>query len=216
MTASPSTVSAFVLEATFSSSRTDAPALPVPKTGEAADDMLTFTRDRLRGPEGGRIARELARFLGANSAVWTWSRREALRELLVSVGARGALAALEALERSPRTDVSDEAEVVVREVLRQSPLATATLVTAFDRSRSVAVRSTVIRALGSVRDQLASSVVHQALDAHDPEVRESAIFALGEQEGRTAESVLRRRRETESNPVVVDAIEEVLSELESG
>lgn len=216
MTASPSTYSVFVPEPSFVSSRTDSPVLPVPTSGQACDDMLAFTRDRLRGPEGDRIARDLARFLGANSSVWTWPRRENLRSLLASVGERGAVAALQALERTPRTDVSDEVGVVLRKILRDSPSVATSLVRAYNRSRSVVVRATLVRALGSARQLPALSLVLRALDDAEPEVREAASFAVAEQDERAAKEHLRRRLQAEQNAVVREAIEEVLSELEAG
>ena len=73
---------------TSSSPRTYVASPPVPRTPGECDHLLDVTRTRMLSPDARPFfARQLARFLGAESTVWSRERREALREVLAADGA---------------------------------------------------------------------------------------------------------------------------------
>lgn len=198
------------------SPKTFYPPLPVPRTASECDHLLEATRRRMRSPEARPFfARELARFLGAGSSVWSQERREMLRTVLAEAGESGVDAVLEAVARTSRADSSDDAEAVLREVLVRSPAVASTLSRRFEQTTSPAVRASIVRALGESRMRLSPTLL-SAIDDADVEVRDAAATALGRQRGTTARAVLTRRLAREKSPAVRESIESALDELGSG
>lgn len=218
MSTSPATFFTATTAPSFpgSSPRTYLSPLAVPQTETEADALLDAMRRRLRIPEYRRFfARELARFIGANSTVWSAARRAALRNVLASAGDEALDAILEVVAANPRVDVSDEAEGVVREMIAQSPSFVSALIVRFDRVGAGAARATIVRALQDVSTRDAHLLAVRALGDAEPEVRDAAAAALARLGGADAQAILRRRLERERNPVVREAIEDALAELQA-
>jgi len=196
-----------------SSPRTYVASLPVPRTADECDHLLEVTRRRMLSPEARPFfARELARFLGAESTVWSRERRETLREVLAAAGESAIDAVLEAVAQTSRADVSDEAEAVLRDVVSRSPAIMPALCRRFQQATSPAARASSIRALRGMDARPARTLL-EALNDADLEVRDAAATALGRHGGLEAKTYLVRRLARERNEIVRESIQTALEEL---
>ncbi len=199
------------------SPRTYSASFSIPTTGEDCDRLLAAARHHMRRLEHQpALAKELARFLGANSSVWSVKRRTELRHLLAE--ADGAVdAVLNAVAEKPRADISDEAEAVLVKVLAQTPSSLSAFMRRFERDVSAASRASIVRAIGnsSVADA-ARRMMMMALADDDAEVRDAAATSLTHVGGTTVERALRHRLEREENAVVRESLQSALDDLSAG
>lgn len=120
--------------------------LAAPRTPEEADRLLSRVDELVqkgRVPAG--LPFELARFLGANSSAWTQQNRTRLRRALAGLERRVIDPLIQAMRALPRTDVLDEAELVLRNLAPTVGPRLRQLVE--ERGLEPAVRACVLRAL---------------------------------------------------------------------
>lgn len=191
-------------------------ALPIPRTGEDCERLLEQARSRMRVAEVRlHFAKELSRFLGAGSAVWTSARREALQELLASAGEDAIDPVLRAVMQTPRAEVTDDAEAVLAAIGRGSNALLEQLVARLDNAAAPSMRAVLIRSLSHVGKPISRAHFETALNDDDADVRDAAAIALGQLRLRDAKPALARRLEREKNPVVRESIKSAVEELEN-
>ncbi len=186
--------------------------LTAPRTTDEANALLSRVEQFLhRGQATSDLLADLARFLGGNSQAWTPANRARLRRALASVEGSGAIHAIVAtLQRFPRTDVLDEAELVFRALPPESMNSLKRLVE--ERALEPAARVCLLRGLARSGHGPAD-VVYAALNDPEPQLRDSAASLLAELGLGSARIHLQRRLERESNEMVRASIEEALASL---
>jgi HEAT repeat protein len=156
--------------------------------------------------------RELARFLGANSAAWTRTNRERLRVVLSDVGGGIVDPIVGAMIRLPRTDILDECEFVLRRLPKDALPEMWRLVQ--ERARLAAsIRAALLRASVRVDSTLSLPTLLAALYDPDSEVRETAASLFGEIGGTRAREALEGRLTRETDAAVVASLHEALESL---
>lgn len=205
----------FVTEERAASPRTFGLTVAIPRTGEECDRLLVQARIRMRMPEmRAPFAKELARFLGAGSTVWTMDRRHSLHVLLESAGEDAVEPVLASVARTPRAEVVDDAELVLAGFARQSSTNVRVLVQRLGSADSAPVRAALLRSLAAVGDPSATPSIERALDDDSAEVRDAAATAVSLLGGTNARSALSRRLGRERNPVVLASLKDALEQLE--
>lgn len=185
----------------------------VPENAADAAQLLEAARRRLSSEVSGvsALPRDLARFLGANSAAWSHQNRVKLRTLLASIGEAGIAAALAAVAERPRADVGDDAAEVLRLAVRRWPTLVGALEQRFDSARSP-VRATIVRGIASF--DVARALIVKALGDDDPEVRDAAAQALGRADA-SVRAILERQLGKEQHAIVRESIQMALDELDA-
>lgn len=161
------------------------------------------------------FAKELSRFLGAGSSVWTSACREALQELLASAAEDAIEPVLIAVARTPRSEVADDAEAVLAAIGRRSNALLEQLVARLDQAPSPSMRAVLIRSLSHVGGPISATHFEMALNDDDADVRDAAAIAIGQLGLRDAKPALARRLDREKNAVVRDSIKAAVEELET-
>jgi HEAT repeat protein len=170
----------------------------------------------MRNPEARALfARELARFLGAASRVWTAERRSRLRRLLQMAGDEAIGPVLVTIVQTPRAEVVDEGEAVLTALGRESSTLLRRLVDLLPRTAPPTARAALVQSLAGVSDPAAKAAIEFALNDESPEVRDAAASALAQIGGPDARSVLQRRLQRERNAVVSASLRAALEELEN-
>ena len=175
----------------------------VPQSETACDGMLAVAEWRMREQPALRdeVALDLARFLGANSHVWTTTRRARLDRLLVSAGTRHLGCVFATVASSPRDEVMDHAVRIIVAAAAEDESMSRALVHALTHSlrlavtESPAVREVMLRALANSRDPVAGEAKVRiafalAKDDPSPAVRDAAVQALSVMGGPDAVAIL--------------------------
>lgn len=190
--------------------------LPLPATPDQCDRFLDRAERRVRFADiRSDVACELARFLGVASALWTPDRRRRLRFLLVDAGEDAVEAILAEVARSPRPEVSDDAEIALRAIQNRHPAASEKLAARLTSDPHSAVRATLVHVLDEAPGRSAIDALVRALDDPDADVRDAAAQALSRHPGCEVETALKQRLRRERNAIVVDSIQSALEELAS-
>jgi hypothetical protein len=189
------------------------PLLP-PKTAEEADALLSRVERLLLKSQATRDwIPELTRFLGANSQAWTAANRSRLRHILASGDDGGVLnAVISTIRRVPRTDVLDEAELVLRALPSDHLTRLSGLVG--ESGLEPAVRACLLRAVARSGRGPAEIVV-ASLNDPEPEVRESAATLVGELRLARGREWLMQRLSREPSELVQAAIREAIASLDA-
>lgn len=196
----------------------------VPRTHEEARELLQHAARALRRNQAlAFVSRQLARFLGASSAVWTHERRAELRALLREAGPEGLLASLRAVADHPVAEVMDEATRIVEPFALAQPLAIVSLLDWPPITKpefqplasSAAVRVVAARALVGVDEPQIFESLLRALRDPSAEVRDAVVEVLARRGDARAASALRALLATEPDAVVRASIEAALEELGS-
>jgi hypothetical protein len=206
-------------------------AFTVPVAERDADAILAIAESRVKYlSESARLdlLADLARFLGATSRVWTTERRRRLEALLVDAGPLAVSPVLRSVITTPREEVIDDAVAVLAGIIEKHEGAAAMFAEALSPpptgiATAPIVREAMLRAI--VRGQCASAAATKLRVAYmlakvdtSPEVREAAVQALSEI-GRCDGApivleLLRLLRPGESDPIVVDTIDEAVEAIE--
>jgi HEAT repeat protein len=198
------------------SPRTFSVTMAIPTTGDECERLLDQAAHRMRNPEARALfARELARFLGAASSVWTAERRARLRRLLQTAGDEALGPILATIIQTPRAEVVDEAEAVLTALGRESITLLRQLVDLVPRTAPPTARAALVQSLAGVRDPTAKVAIEVALNDEAPEVRDAAASALARFGAHDSLPALQRRLQRERNAVVVASLRAALEELEN-
>jgi hypothetical protein len=214
MTASsPATENRATKHASGESPKTYGTTLPIPRTEAEASELLARVDSVLRGDRTpATLVLELTRFLGANSAAWSPQNRARLRRTLAGLDAATVIGAIvTTVQAHPRTDVLDEAELVLRALPPHAFDPLQRLVG--DRSLEPAVRACVLRAAARSADVDSASLLYETLNDPDSEVREVAAGLVADLEVPGGRIRLERRLEREANAMVQEALRDALASL---
>jgi HEAT repeat protein len=170
----------------------------------------------------------LAGFLGAASHVWVAARRLRLLAALARGGVLSVPPILEAVARTPREEVIDDAVAALGEIARRDASVLAGFVAAISTAWSRAnprppvldhasTRVVLVRVIGGTgrietRDERVAALAN-ALRDPSIEVRDAAIQALVSTQDRAAMRVLEMRLGTEPEPFLRNEITEAIAEL---
>lgn len=194
----------------------------VPDGDAAAATLLTRAAAAVRrNQEVERVSRQLARFLGAASHVWTYARKAELRAILRDAKWEGALAALWAVADRPHPEVIDEAARLLEAMAREQPLTIASLLDwppiAKPELQALAtypaVRVVAARALANVASSAVFESLLKALPDPSTEVRDAVVEVLAMRGDPAAVPALRARFSVEPAAVVRASIAEAIEEL---
>lgn len=184
-----------------------------PTTGEACDRLLDRASRILRLAGSIEIVEDLARFLGAASRVWTPARRQRLRTLIASAGEWSVAPVLAEVARHPRAEIVDEAQLVLRDLLRVAPQSAWKLAGAVLTHPNANVRALLAASLTHAREPQAHDALVRALDDVSPTVREAATWALANRGGRGVRRAIEVRIAKEADAKTREALRDALEEL---
>lgn len=195
-----------------SSPRTDRVSLAVPGTPEEAEALLSRVETLAnKSPIANDLLPELVRFLGANARAWTPRNRTRLRSVIASFGGEAIDAIVAAIRKTPRTDILDDAELVLRALPGAKNIALAHLVA--ERSLEAPVRACLLRALARSDGHGAAETVQHALHDPEPELRDAAAGLVAELGLPQARAILERRLDREPIASIQKSIRDALAEL---
>jgi hypothetical protein len=192
----------------------------IPRTEDECERVLNAADASAASPELSDSP-YLASFLGASSSLWTPARKDRLRGILARAGVEVTFPVLQAVARTPRQEVIDDAVDVLAEAGSRDERVLHVLARLLTDDPLVrdhaAVRATIARVLGRHRELGTREVRLVALASAllDPaaEVRDAAIQALGDSLDPVAIRLLERRRPNEEERFLVDAIDDALAAL---
>jgi hypothetical protein len=212
---SPATESTLTPRPSAGLSSLTSPLLAPPRTPDEAAQLLDAHERELRACSSGlreRPIRALLRFLGANSRAWPLEHRERLHNLLAAQGSSVVEPMLDALGRTPRTDVLDAAEAVLSRLPRgAAPRLGSEATNAYVVAPSV--RAIFLRA--AVRLDFAATamvLLRSLLDPSSPEIRAAAAALVGERRSKQLRPLLTKLLLAEAHPEVREALEQALDE----
>jgi hypothetical protein len=218
----PTTHTPAVPETTGTSPSAYETSFETPTTAEAADAILAAAARAVRNVDArSPLARELARFLGASSRVWSFARRERLRSLLLACRNEGLRATLVAVAECPVPEVMDEAELVIESLVSEAcelltgivdgrPISTPGFQTL---ASSPAVRAAIVRALAVAGPSTTTPALVRALQDEAAEVRDAAAQGLARRGDPGTKVELQHRLRSEPDAVVRESLEAALQEL---
>jgi hypothetical protein len=186
-----------------------------PTTPQEANDLLTRVERILeQGRATDGLLEQITRFLGANSAAWTPVNRARLRRALAGFDGTAAVEAIVAMmQRHPRTDILDEAELALRGLDADAAQYMQRLI-----GRAPGLEAGIrVRLLGAVvRLDPGGSAEPMYFALHDPEaeLREAAVALAVELELSNVRTWLQQRLDRESSATVKDAIRDALASFE--
>lgn len=193
------------------SPRTYSEAPGAPQTPDEATALLSRAERLLRSQGTSAPLLELTRFLGANSHAWTSANRARLRRLLASLGAEVIGAIVKTLMAHPRTDILDDAELVLRALPEGEARGLRALAT--QQGLPASVRACLLRAAVQARGPGSEELLLVALLDPEPEMRDAAASLVGELDLRKGRAILDRQLAREINAMVRDSIREALASL---
>lgn len=203
--------------------------IAIPMTESECDATLKAAEWRLKEGylDSSDIVRDLARFLGAGSHVWTGPRRVRLDRILSEASPVSVGPILQVVANSPREEVCDHAVRVLSAAIERDDSVAEQfyeiLVRTPERPQGLTapVRETMVRALsratGPSADNYRFSVLVNAVDDQAPAVREAAVNGLATHTPpnflRPVIDLLSRVREQEPNGAVAESTDEAIAEL---
>jgi hypothetical protein len=165
------------------------------------------------------LVRDLARFLGASSRVWTTPRRLRLEQLLIDAGPYCIGPVFDTVAAMPRDEVMDQAVSVLAAAATAHEEVAETLASLGDAPPAVnppAVREVILRSLvrasGPIARQAKLRIACRLATDPSPAVRDAAVQALaaiGKGEGHEIVlDLLKKLRAAEREPLVLESIDE--------
>jgi hypothetical protein len=193
------------------SPRTYSEARGAPQTPDEASALLSRAERlfRLQGTSAPLL--DLTRFLGANSHAWTSANRARLRRLLAGLGADVIGAIVRTLIAHPRTDILDDAELVLRALPEGEAASLRPL--AMQQGLPPSVRACLLRAAVHARGPGSEELLLTALVDPEPEIRDAAASLVGELDLPKGRAILHRQLARETSAMVRDSIREALASL---
>ena len=182
-----------------------------PRTPEEASALLSRAERIFRSGVTTEPLLELTRFLGANSHAWTPANRARLRRVIAGFGTAAIDAVVTTMHAHPRTDILDEAELVLRGLPPDSIGRVRRLVA--EQSLLPGVRACLLRAAVRAGGPGTAEVLYAALNDVEPELREGAASLVSEFDIPNGRTMLERRLARETNTFVKDTIRETLTFL---
>jgi hypothetical protein len=171
------------------------------------------------------LVRDLARFLGASSRVWTTPRRLRLEQLLADAGPYCIAPVFETVASMPRDEVMDQAVLVLAaaaDAHEEVASALAILGTLPPASNPPAVREVIVRSLarasGPVACHAKLRIAFQlGMSDPSPAVRDAAVQALamigGGEGAAIVLDLLEKLRAAEREPMVLESIAEAVDSV---
>jgi len=191
--------------------RTYSEAPGAPQTPDEASALLSNAERLLRSQGTSAPLLELTRFLGANSYAWTSANRARLRRLLGSLRAEVIGAIVKTLVAHPRTDILDDAELVLRALPEGEARDLRAL--AMQQGLPASVRACLLRAAVQARGLGSEELLLAALIDAEPEMRDAAASLVGELDLPNGRAILDRQLARENHAIVRDSIREALASL---